>query len=49
MLRLNILGSPNLSDEELGKVHWCTLLRLAKDSNPLRDVGLRTCRTPNSE
>jgi len=30
--RVNILGSPNLSYKELGKVHWRALLRLAKAS-----------------
>ena len=29
---LSILGSPYLSDEELGNVHWHALLRLAKAS-----------------
>jgi len=30
--RANILGSPYLCYEELGKMHWCALLRLAKAS-----------------
>jgi len=30
--RVNILGSLYLSDEELGKVHWHALLRLANAS-----------------
>jgi len=30
--RANILGSPYLCYEELGKMHWCALLRLAKGS-----------------
>jgi len=30
--RANILGSPYLYYEELGKMHWCALLRLAKAS-----------------
>jgi len=29
---VNILGSPNLGYEELGKVHWRALLKLAKAS-----------------
>jgi len=30
--RLSILGYPYLSYEELGRMHWCTLLRFAKAS-----------------
>jgi len=30
--RANILCSPYLCYEELGKMHWCALLRLAKAS-----------------
>ena len=30
--RTNILGSPYLCYEELGKMHWCAVLRLAKAS-----------------
>ena len=30
--RINIVGFPNLSYEEVGKVHWRVLLRLAKAS-----------------
>jgi len=28
--RLSILGYPYLSYEELGRIHWCALLKLAK-------------------
>jgi len=44
--RVNILGSPNLSYEELGKVHWCALLRLAKPTQrfePVRGCAMWGC------
>jgi len=36
--RVNILGSPNLSYEELGKAHWRALLKLAKTTQRFEPV-----------
>ena len=36
------MGSPYLSYEELGNVHWRAFLRLHSDFNPLEDVLLPT-------
>jgi len=49
--RLNILGSPYLSYEELGNVHWQVLLRLAKASQHFYpiwvcEVAHWACRRP---